>query len=275
VRGSARGAWAPSAAVAAVAGLLVSLALVGCSSGVEEPASTHVAEPSVVELEVGGQAAVAVTPGSAPPRGLVLYLHGYGETAVSLTEGADQARIVDRLVADGYVVAASDAHFDAFGNAASQQAYVDLAAELTQRYGTDRTFLLAESMGALAGLQLMADERIPDIAGMAGINPLMNLGIAVGSYAEPLVRSAYGGRLPAGTEDPAQLPAEAFEGDAFRLYLAREDATVVTADNADPFVAKVRGIADVSVVQCMGRHVDPSCFQPDDLAAWFGDLGRG
>jgi alpha-beta hydrolase superfamily lysophospholipase len=228
----------------------------------------------VVELQVGGQRAVALVPDTDVPRGLVLYLHGFGEDAESLLGGEDQARIVERLVTDGYVVAASDAHLDVFGNAASQQDHVDLAAELTRRYGTSRTFLLAESMGGVAGLQLLAADRIPHLLGMAAISPLTDLDVASLSPYEPIVRQAYGGRLPVGAENPAALSAESFRGDHIRFYLAAEDDVTVSADNADPLAARLQGIADVSVVPCEGGHVDPSCFQPDDLAAWFDELAR-
>jgi alpha-beta hydrolase superfamily lysophospholipase len=239
------------------------------STGASTPAA-----PQVVRLQVGGQPAVAVVPNTDAPRGLVLYLHGFGGDAASLEDGEEQVRIVDRLVADGYVVAASDAHLDAFGNAASQQDHVDLAAELTRRYETSRTFLLAESMGGVAALQLLAADRIPHLMGMAAISPLTDLDVATVSPYDAIVRQAYGGRWPVGTENPAALPAESFRDDHLRFYLAADDEVTVSAENADPLAARLQGIADVSIVPCDGGHVDPSCFQPDDLAGWFDQLVR-
>lgn len=258
---------------AAVGLLVVVLGASGCGAGdpVADP-SAQPAAPEVVELTVGGQPAVAVVPDVEELSGLVLYVHGAGEDADSLQGGDDQARVTARLVSDGYVVAASDAHLDAFGNTASQQDYVDLAAELSDRYGTTRTFLLAESMGGVAGLQLLAGDRIPGLLGMAAISPLVDLDVIVGTDYETPVREAWGGRLPTGTENPAELPAEAFAGTSLRFYLAAEDELVVSAQNADPLVARLQGVADVSVVACEGGHIDPSCFQPDDLADWFGGL---
>jgi hypothetical protein len=37
-------------------------------------------------------------------------------------------------------------------------------------------------------------------------------------------------------------------------------------------VERLRDAADVSVVPCDGEHVDPSCFQPDDVANWFAEI---
>lgn len=254
---------------AAVAGCLVLLlALFGCSAfgGADAPPEAH-----VENLVVDGQAALALVPGKTQPRGLVIYLHGFGGNHESL-QSADQAGIADRLVADGYVVAASDAHFDAFGNAESQQAYVDLARELRDRYSTSRTFLLAESMGTVAALQIVAHDQIPDLVGMVAISGLTDLDTVAGTEFEPLLRQAYGGRLPTGAENPARLSASAFAGTRLRFYVTEGDDLVVSAENATPFVTKVQGVADVSVVQCTGGHVDASCFQPDDIADWLEAL---
>ena len=85
--------------------------------------------------------------------------------AAARAAAGSEAAVVSRLVDDGYVVAAGDAHFNAYGNEASQEDYVALAAEVARRYRTHRTFLLAESMGGVAGLHLLAGNRIPDLAG--------------------------------------------------------------------------------------------------------------
>ncbi|WP_138734700.1 alpha/beta hydrolase [Modestobacter excelsi] len=271
------GAWpdgprrpAPRRPVRALAGSLAALALlVGCGTSDSTPDPDTADEPQVVELEVGGQSAVAVVPPGDSPTGLVLYVHGHGETHDSLTEGSDQKRVTDRLVADGYVVAASDAHFDAWGNQASQDDYVALAAELKSRYDTPQTFLLAESMGGVAALQILAGDLIPDLAGLAGISMLVDPTVAADTQYGEELRAAYGGQLPTGTQNPLEIPAEQFAGDPIRLYIAPEDSTVVYAENAEPFLAKLQGIADISAVSCQGGHIDPSCFQPDDLADWF------
>ena len=268
--GPSRRRWVPAVVVAG----LVALAVAGCdgSRAQQEPGARTDEGPRTEELTVGGQPAVAIVPATPNPRGLVIYLHGYGGDHLSLQRGDDEGRVAQRLVADGYVVAASDAHGDAWGNAASQQDYVDLAAELTRRYATPRTFLWAESMGTLAALHLLAGDRIPGLAGLAAVCPLTDLGFVVDGQFQLLVRQAYGGRLPTGTQDPAQLPAEDFRGDHIRFYVASHDQTVPTELNAGPFTARVGSVADVSTVPCQGGHIDPSCFQPDDLTDWFNRL---
>lgn len=261
-----------TATVAGGAAAIVALA--GCSAPAGQPPvpADPTEEPAtVVDLQVGGQDALAVVPGQDPV-GLVIYAHGAGDDHDVLNVDEKRSAVVERLVAEGYVVAASDAHFDAFGNAASQEDYVALAEELAQRYGTFRTFLVAESMGGVAALQILADDRIPDLLGVAAISPLVDPAALEGTGYEAGVLEAYGGEFPTGTDNPAQLPAEAYEGANLRFYLADEDSVTVSAVNADPLVERIEDVADVSVVECEGEHVDPSCFQPDDLVDWFAEL---
>jgi alpha-beta hydrolase superfamily lysophospholipase len=224
-----------------------------------------------VELEIGGQDALAMVP-AQDPIGLVIYAHGVGDDHDVLSMDEKHIEVTERLLAEGYVVAASDAHFDAFGNAASQQDYVALALELAQRYGTSRTFFIAESMGGVAALQILAGDRIPDLLGVAAISPLVDPRVLEGTDLEEPVLAAYGGEFPTGADNPAQLPADAYEGANLRFYLAAEDSVTVSAVNSDPLVERLRDVANVSVVDCDGEHVDSSCFQPDDLADWFGAL---
>jgi alpha-beta hydrolase superfamily lysophospholipase len=246
----------------------IAAGLVGCAQPVDRSVGR------VEELRVGGQAAVAIVPAVQDPVGLVVYLHGIDDDHTVLQSDDKRIQLVRRLVTDGYVVAASDAHFNAWGNPESQDDYVSLAAELTRRYGTPRTFLLAESMGGVAGTQILASDRIPHLLGMAAVSPLIDLDVARGTEQESSLRRAYGGSLPTGVANPAAQPASAFAGTHLRFYLAAEDELVVSADNADPLVARLRNVADVSVVACSGGHVDSSCFQAEDVAGWFGALAR-
>ncbi|MGK5110459.1 MULTISPECIES: serine aminopeptidase domain-containing protein [unclassified Geodermatophilus] len=255
-----------------VAALATTALLAGCGGGAAESPEVPEVEPEVTELTVDAQDAVAIAPGEGDPRGLVVFLHGLDDDAGALSEEQKRIDMVDRLVAAGYVVAGSDGHLNAFGNEASQAGYVALAAELAERYGTTDTYLIAESMGAVAGLQLLADERIPDVRGMALISPLVDLDVVLGTQQEPQVLQAYDGTFPTGEQNPAARPAEDWAGTSMRFYLATEDEVVINADNAEPFVARVEDAADISVVECEGEHVAPSCFQGEDLAEWFADL---
>ena len=253
------------------AALAATAMLAGCGSDARSPAAPEV-EPEVAELTVNGQEAVAIAPGEGDPQGLVVFLHGLDDDHGALAEEQKRVDMVEHLLAQGYVVGASDGHFNAFGNQASQDDYVALAAELAERYGTTETYLVAESMGAVAGLQILADDRIPDVRGMALISPLVDLDVVLDTPQEPQVFQAFEGTFPTGTQNPALRPSSDWAGTSMRFYLATEDEVVVSARNAEPFVERVQDVADVSVVECEGEHVAPSCFQGDDLVEWFEQL---
>jgi alpha-beta hydrolase superfamily lysophospholipase len=254
-----------AAAAAVAAGALL---LAGCGgSGTPDPEP----EVQVDTFSLGGQDAVALVQ-TDDPTGLVVFMHGLDDDAGALSEEAKRTELADRLLAEGYVVAAGDAHLNAFGNEASQQDYVALAADVSERYGTSETFLLAESMGAVAGLQILADESIPDVRGLALISPLVDLDVVLGTEQESQVLEAYEGTFPTGEQNPAQRPAEAWAGDNLRFYLATEDEVVINSDNAEPLVERLEDVADVSVVECEGEHVAPSCFQGEDLVEWFEEI---
>ncbi|MFW3172994.1 serine aminopeptidase domain-containing protein [Geodermatophilus sp. CPCC 206100] len=257
------------------AALAVTALLAGCGGGAETPdegPETPAAEPEFSEFTVDGQDAVAIAPGEGDPEGLVVFLHGLDDDAGALGEEEKRVDMVGDLVAQGYVVAGSDGNFNAWGNEASQQGYVDLAAELAERYGTTDTYLVAESMGGVAGLQLLADDRIPDVRGMALISPLVDLDVVRDTPQEAQVLQAYDGVFPTDAQNPALRPAEDWAGTSMRFYLATEDEVVDNTENAEPFVERVEDVADVSVVVCEGEHVAPSCFQGEDLAEWFAAL---
>ena len=99
-----------------------------CAPG-EAPAAEAGAVPAdeVDTFVVAGQPAMVIAPGVGPLTGLVLYLHGLDDNHNVLQEGAARQRTVNHLVSSGYVVAASNAHLNAFGNEESQDDYVALA----------------------------------------------------------------------------------------------------------------------------------------------------
>ena len=250
-----------AAALVAALGLL--LALSSCSAGASGAGTRS--------FTVGGQAAVEIAP-AGTPRGLVIYLHGFGDDATVITGAAKRTTVVQRLVDAGYVVAASDAHGDAWGNAASQADHVALAGALRARHHTTATFLLAESMGSVAALRIVAGHQIADLAGAAFVSPFIDYRLPLGPDYEASVRAAFGGALPADADNPALLPAADFAGTHLRFYVATDDEVTVTSQQAQPLFSRLQGIADESYRTCTGGHVAASCFQADDLVAWYDGL---
>ncbi|MGY1692659.1 hypothetical protein [Geodermatophilus sp. SYSU D01105] len=222
--------------------------------------------PGVHEVEVGGQAAIVVRP-EQPNGRLVVYAHGYEARATALLNGEAFGELTDGLVAAGYVVAASDAEGDAWGSAASVDAHAALAAAVSDLVHPTDVYLVAESMGGLAGARLVEDRRIEGLRAYAAIYPLCDLGSVYDDYADS-IDAAHG---PAVADALEELSPVALGGGVPALFWASEDDTVVEKDrNADVCAAQV--VADggsATVVATEGEHGDPSNFDLPALLEFF------
>lgn len=256
-----RGRRGAASAAAVVLGAV--LLLGGCAS----------TSPVVETGELDGQAVQAVLPPQGTRvRALVVYLHGLRESAAATTEDSDVARVVDALARHGYAVVSSDADGDSFGSPAAQADYAELAAQGAARYGTSATFLLAESMGGLSAVPLAADGSVPDLLGTLGISPALSLEAASGQDVYASEITAAWGRAVTSADDPLAAAPQELAGQRFRFYVTPGDTAVPTAEHADAFAARYGKVADVELVACTGEHVDATCFQPDDVMAWFDQL---
>lgn len=245
------------------------LALVAVLLAACRPAGPDGILVETVALE--GSTAVGVVARDAPPVALVVYLHGMNEDHRAVLADSPLGWLVHALVEAGYAVVAGDAGGNSFGSPAAQREYAALARLGADRYGTNATFLLAESMGGLAAIPLAASGAVPDLLGTAGISPAISLTATSGDDHRAAIEEAWG-RVPDAGDDPLGTPLEALAGQSFRFYVAIEDTSVPTADHAGAFAARFRDVADVTLVRCGPGHVDASCYQPDDVVAWFGSL---
>lgn len=199
---------------------------------------------------------------SRPPRGVILYHHGYTELHDRLLEAPDRP-VTDALLAAGFVLASSSAGGDSWGSRRSIEANFRLWQRL------DRSDLplghLGISMGCLVALNCAADDRFPSRA-VAGIAPVCDV--------ESVRRHR---DVSADARNPMDLDPERWTGVSIRFWAADEEAPVPKALNADAFAARVRGVAvESTVVTCAGGHTSASQYQPDDVVALFdrafGDL---
>jgi pimeloyl-ACP methyl ester carboxylesterase len=263
----------------ALAALTLPVLLASCAAGsgpvTAPPVSpTVLAPPAPAELGSGehvmaidGETAVVVVPEQLTGR-LVVYLHGYGGDASSLTDPAGLEPLTEGLVAAGYAVASSDAGGDAWGNAASVDAYAALAATVTAQVAAREVYLVAESMGGLAGAQLVDGGRIAGLRAYAGIYPLCDLSSVYADYANsidaahaPAVGAALDALSPVALDD-ADVPVQ--------FWASPEDTTVDKERNADVCAAEVRAAGGrVDVVETEGDHGDPSNFDLAALLAFF------
>jgi alpha-beta hydrolase superfamily lysophospholipase len=280
---------APRGAARRGAALAALLVLTGCAapagdrgtttpSAVETPAAAGPTAAAVAplpdlgpgthELTVAGEDALVRVP-ERPNGRLVVYAHGVEARATALLNDEAFGALADGLVAAGYVVAASDAAGDAWGDAASVDAHAALATAVTGVAGSREVYLVAESMGGLAGAQLVTGRRIPGLRAYAGISPLCDLGSARRDYGDS-IEAAHG---PAVDEAVARLSPVRLEAAVpVRFWASAEDVTVPRRDNADVCAAQVvDGGGRADVVPARGGHGDPSTYDLAGLLAFFDD----
>ncbi|SNS73233.1 hypothetical protein SAMN06893096_10783 [Geodermatophilus pulveris] len=217
--------------------------------------------PGVHEVEVGGQAAVVVRP-QQPNGRLVLYAHGLDARGTAVLAGEGFGALADGLVAAGYAVAASDAGGDAWGDAASVDAHAALAAAVTDLVDATDVYLVAESMGGLAGARLVEGRRIPGLRAYAGIQPLCDLGSVYDDHAAS-IDTAYGPAVDGALRALSPVRLDAAVPAVF--WASAEDTVVDRARNADVCAAQVVADGGSAVVRAAeGEHGDPSHY---DLGA--------
>ena len=264
--------------VAGVVALLVSAACSGpAAEHTTSAVTTTVPAPTVApagtaptysDLTVAGQPSLLLEP--VHPNGrLVLFLHGASGRAADLRAVGDRARadLAAGLVTAGYAVAASDAHGDAWGSAASVADYQALATEARRRTGASSVYLLAESMGGLPAAQLTAPGALADLRALAGIYPVCDLSsIRAGFTAS--IEAAHGSDTDAAVA--ALSPVRPDPAVPLLIWASADDTVVPTARNAEVCVADVlaRG-GEARLIPTVGDHGDPSNFALSDLLSFY------
>jgi pimeloyl-ACP methyl ester carboxylesterase len=208
-------------------------------------------------------------------RALIITPDDFEGRAVVVTHGSGADERVTRLdymeqfTADmldaGWIVASANAEGEAWGSVPSQDDYVALSEYLSTDRGVDEILVVSFSMGAVSGLNITADERIPNQVGWVGINPVTNLSAAHGDARfTDLIEDA----LSLGEQaavDPRRLtstdftvPLVVFSGDA--------DTTVPRDVHGRDFAAR----AGADFESCSGAHLSIDCFQANEILARFG-----
>jgi pimeloyl-ACP methyl ester carboxylesterase len=254
---------------AVAAGVAVTLVVAASGCGTPQPEAFE-----YLRVTVDGQQTLGISKQDHPVRGVVIYFHGPDADEFAITSNEPNRLMTEKLVNAGFAVVSSKASGNAFGNPVSQRNYRELANMALEHYRVENVFFLAESMGAVAAVNLMvATGANTRIRGLAAINPALDLANASPSYA-PFVAESYRDRPTLDSTNPMNLPADALAGKRIRLYVSREDEAVPASANAFAFERRFGGEADISVVNCAGRQGDPSCVQGDDVLKWFSELER-
>ena len=221
------------------------------------------------DIAVGGSGTAGLSVAGRPVKGIAVYFHGADQNARFIRDSEKHRNVFDALLRDGLAVVAADAHGNAFGNPESREDYRRLIAAARARYGIVPLFFIAESMGALAALALISEDKQHDVKGMIGISPLMGLPPELRSVS--FIKGPWHRDVP-DAGDPLTWSPEAFAGRSFRLYASQDD-TVIPADaSATAFANRFGSVASVDVVPCTGGHAASACYQGSGVAKWIDTL---
>lgn len=232
---------------------------------------------TTVDTTAGGQTIKVLVPTSGYVGRCVIYCHGRTELASHLTSDADKAAIVTRLTDEGYLLAASDAAGDNWGNQAAQDSYDALRAYLDTNHAPGAYAFWAQSMGGLAAL-LLAARGFTGLVGVYGAFPVCSLANMfngnVGTTYPPSIRTAYGiasdgsdySTKTAGF-DPLLKAASLYRRMPMRFVASAGDTKVNKAANSDAMSAHVAAqLVEHDVITHTGDHGDASVHKPQDVS---------
>lgn len=250
--------------------LLVVTGLAGCASATL-PAATSRTSTSAVPADLraaGGRvvddeatASLVIVP-KRSNGGLVVFLHGWGQTRWSLLARREEASVANAVSEAGFTVLAANAKGKAWGDAASLADYRTLIEQAQAKYKLHDVFLMGESMGGLATMQLA--RTLPDVRAATAWFPVCDIRTMRETRFQATIRSAW-----RGTSRAAIAPVEV--GDTPLIVWASPADTVVTASsNAAVCVAEAKAAgADVTYFHTTGEHGDPSNYQPAAVTTFF------
>lgn len=209
------------------------------------------------------QAETVVFAPTTPTDKLVLYIHGSGGTARSMTTEGPRMEVTESLLAAGFAVAGADAGGNNWGSAQSVDEYEALIHSLPYT----RIYLWAESMGGLDAMQLIG--RLHPEA-MVAQYPVCNAR-AIIPWIETYAEEVWDGQPPSYLS-PVR-PSDA-EGLPVTIWSSPEDTAVPKRYNANVCAKELREDgASVEEVTTEGPHGDPSNFRPHMLTSFLRRQG--
>lgn len=218
----------------------------------------HITGAQITSARIDGQQVEALAAGRSGPRALLVFAHGVDGDHRTPTEN----RVVpftQKLIDDGWVVAASDAGGAAWGSSKSQRDYLDLIGWARQHYRISGVVLLGESMGGVASLDLAASGKVADLRGWVGVSPVTNLP-AMTDFTESIDQAL----TPAEQRqvDPLALSPDALADVPMSIYASPTDTVAPPAVEVTPFVQRMAPTVQIAVRSCAGGHVAPGCYDP-------------
>jgi len=211
------------------------------------------------------------------PVKLVIYFHGSGTNQLNPFTDTGSKYIIDKLLSEGYIVATSEAHGNAWGNQASQDDYLALYNYIIANYNINDVVFVGHSMGGITSLNMIAKNAIPAVSRWYGIYPATNLNEAYFTEGfASAIETAYGftgsANYAAATagNDPQLYAGNAYANKKYTMTASAGDLTIIKTTNADLFNTKLTGASISSyIVTATGLHGDISHFIPKHIFSFF------
>lgn len=252
----------PRAAVAFLLAVFLTL-VASCAT---EPAT----EFSYMRVTVGGESVLGISKKDIQIRGLVVFFQAPDKDEFVLTGDGAHTSLTQALTNAGFAVIASNARENIFLKPGAVQSYAEIAGRATAQFKTHNIYFLAESLGALAAVTLLSAIQTDQVRGMAAINPALNLDTAPSEFRAEFEASRPD--MPIDSINPLNLPPDSFDGKKLRFYVSPTDDFVPTEANALAFQERFGSVANISIAQCTGGHLDPTCISGEDIVKWFTEL---
>ncbi|HEV7623866.1 MAG TPA: alpha/beta hydrolase [Amnibacterium sp.] len=255
----------PLAALAALAAAALSLS--ACSAVVPARVAAAADTPAggygtARVVDDPTTASVLIVP-AHPVGTLAVFVHGSGQSRSSILRDRRDLIVARHLVEHGYLVLAADAGGRAWGDAASVADYERVIASTVAGHGVRDVFLMAESMGGLATMQLAA--RVPDVRAVTAWYPVCDLRTMQHKpqFAAAIARAwATGDRR---VVSPVGVPAV-----PITIWASPQDTVVSAASNAAVCAAEARQAgARVTYIRTAGEHGSLSNFHPAQVLSFF------
>lgn len=193
---------------------------------------------------------------------LVVFLHGWGQDRWSLIARRKEATVSHTLSAAGYTMLAADAGGKAWGDPSSVADYRSLIRATQRRYDLRDVFLMGESMGGLATMQLA--RTLPEVRAVTAWFPVCDVRTMRAPRFRDTIREAWRGRSRAGVSPVRVGPKPML------IWASAADTVVDARRNSAVCVTGARAAgAQVTYFHTSGEHGDPSNYDPDAVLAFF------
>jgi dipeptidyl aminopeptidase/acylaminoacyl peptidase len=194
--------------------------------------------------------------------GLVVFLHGWGQTRWSLLSRREESGVAHAVTDAGFTILAADGDGKAWGDPASLATYRGLIARTQRRYGLRDVFLMGESMGGLATMQL--GRLLPDVRASTAWFPVCDLRTMHERRFQATIREAWHSR------SRSPVAPVRVGGTPLLVWASPADTVVHAATNAAVCVAEAKAAgAPVTYFHTTGEHGDPSNYQPTTVVQFF------